>query len=198
MPITPDISKKLLELKVESGLTFKQIGDEVGSSEANVRRYVMGETKEPDRQLLYAIIRAIGGDVDEVLGKKKVEALTPSAFNQPYDHSLYARQEERHKELMTQWTERHREEISNLKAAYDSSLRSKDAWIERITAERDEAEEEIEKLETALTELKKERRQYRTAVYILGAIAILLVLAYLIPDLLRGDWGHFIYSSLLP
>ena len=48
MPISPDISKKLLEIKEDSGLTFKQIGDKVGSSEANVRRYIMGETKMPD------------------------------------------------------------------------------------------------------------------------------------------------------
>ena len=59
MPISPDISKKLLEIKEDSGLTFKQIGDKVGSSEANVRRYIMGETKVPDKQLLYAIIRAM-------------------------------------------------------------------------------------------------------------------------------------------
>ena len=83
MPISPDISKKLLEIKEESGLTFKQIGDKVGSSEANVRRYIMGETKVPDKQLLYAIIRAMDEDPEEVLGKKKPEPQTP-----PIDHVM--------------------------------------------------------------------------------------------------------------
>lgn len=196
MPITPDISRKLLELKEESGLTFKRIGDEVGSSEANVRRYIMGETKIPDKQLLYAIIRAVGGDPDEVLGKKKPEAPAPAAAqNQAYDHALYVRQEERHKEVLAHWSERHREEIANLKLAYDSSIRSKDVWIERLKAAMDRAEEDNERLEAELAEAKKDRRHYRTAITILAAVVILFVLVYLVPDLLRGDWGHITYFA---
>lgn len=198
MPISPDISRKILGLKEECGLTFKQIGEEVGSSEANVRRYVMGETKVPDKQLLYSIIRVLGGDPEEVLGKKKPDAQptqAPATQNQPYDHALYIRQEERHKEVLSQWAERHREEIVNLKSAYDSSLRTKDVWIERLKAAMDKAEEDMEKLETELAEVKKDRRHHRIAIMILAAVVILLILAYLVPDLLRGDWGHITYFA---
>ena len=45
MPITPDLSKKLLDLKEESGLSYEQIGMETGTSDTNVRRYLRGETK---------------------------------------------------------------------------------------------------------------------------------------------------------
>lgn len=197
MPITPDISRKLLSLKEESGLTFKQIGDEVGSSEANVRRYIMGETKVPDRQLLSAIIRSIGGDTDEIFGRKKPEQLLPAAppvQTPSFDHAMYARQEERHNEILAQWSQRHREEIANLKAAYDSSLQSKDVWIERVKAERDKAEGDIEVLENELAELRKDRRHYKIAIAVLSALVIFFILVYFIPDLLRGDWGHIVYS----
>ena len=191
MPITPDISRKLLELKEECGLTFKQIGDEVGSSEANVRRYIMGETKVPDKQLLYAIIRVLDGDPDEMLGKKKQESAPPAQTAQPVDYSLYTRQEERHKEILAHWSERHREEIGNLKAAYETTIQSKDAWILRIKKELDDAEGE-------LLEVKKERRKLRLTIGILSGLLALFILAYLIPDLANGDWGHILYNVSAP
>lgn len=126
MPITPDISRKLLDLKEECGLTFKQIGDEVGSSEANVRRYIMGETKAPDKQLLYAIIRSMGGDPEELLGKKKPEQpASPQPQQQMIDYSLLERQEKRHQQ-----------EIANLKAAYHATIISKDERIDELKMEK--------------------------------------------------------------
>lgn len=190
MPISPDISKKLLEIKEDSGLTFKQIGDKVGSSEANVRRYIMGETKMPDKQLLYAIIRAMDEDPEEVLGKKKLEPQAP-----PIDHVMYNRQEQSYKEQLSWWAEHHREEIESLKAAYGTTIQSKDNWIDRLHKERNEAEEEIEKLEAFVLELKKEKKYLRVVIAILAAFIILFVLVYLIPDIANGDWGHIIYNA---
>ena len=189
MPIPSDISRKLLELKEESGLTFKQIGDKVGSSEANVRRYIMGETKMPDRQLLYAIIRAMDEDPEEVLGKKKPEPQTS-----PIDHVMYNRQEQSYKEQLSWWAEHHREEIESLKAAYGTTIQSKDNWIDRLHKERNEAEEEIEKLEAFVLELKKEKRYLRVVIAVLAALLILFVLVYLLPDITNEDWGHIIYN----
>ena len=174
MPITPDISRKLLELKEECGLTFKQIGEEVGSSEANVRRYIMGETKVPDRQLLYAIIRVLESTPEEVLSKKKPEPQQPEQKPQTaVDFSLLERQEQRHKEHMAQWTEHHKEQIEHLKSSHESAIKAKD---ERIA------------------ELKREKQSLRIAVIALAAITGLFVLFYLIPDILNGDWGHIIYD----
>lgn len=190
MPISPDISKKLLEIKEDSGLTFKQIGDKVGSSEANVRRYIMGETKVPDKQLLYAIIRAMDEDPEEVLGKKKQEPQTP-----PIDHVMYNRQEQSYKEQLSWWAEHHREEIESLKAAYGTTIQSKDNWIDRLHKEIKEAEDEIEKLEEFVLELKKEKKYLRVVIAVLAIFLILFVLVYLIPDIANGDWGHIIYNA---
>ena len=123
MPITPEISRKLLDLKEESGLTFKQIGDEVGSSEANVRRYIMGETKAPDRQLLNTIVKTMGGDQDEIFGKKKPEPEAPKPGS--VDILLLERMEKRHQQ-----------EIAHLKAAYNATIFSKDQRLEELMTER--------------------------------------------------------------
>jgi transcriptional regulator with XRE-family HTH domain len=164
MPITPEISRKLLELKEESGLTFKQIGEEVGSSEANVRRYITGETKAPDKKLLYDIARILGGDPDEIFGKRKPEPVTVHPHH--IDFSMLERQEQRHQK-----------EIASLKAAYNSTILSKDERIE---------------------ELKTERQHLRIAVVVLAAVVFAFMVAYLIPDILNGDWGHIVYTAVAP
>lgn len=188
MPITPDISKKLLELKEESGLSLDQIGQKVGTSGVNVSRYIKGETKTPDRQLLYAIIRAIGGDPDEVFGRKKPDPPVDPKPGIAYD--LYEKLEDRR-----------REELANMRLAYENTIQTKDLWIERVKQERDEAEAEVDKLEHQIQEMRKEisevrqeKRHLKVAVLVLSALAFLFLALYLIPDILRGDWGHIIYS----
>ena len=140
MPITPDLSKKLLELKEESGLSYEQIGAEVGTSDANARRYMKGETKVPDRQLLYAIIRCVGGDPDEMLGKKP-----PAAPAAPFDE-----------------------------------------WIHRLKDELEKARE------TAISHQRTHRRMMHVLIALSVALIVLVVI-YLVPDLLNGDWGHINY-----
>lgn len=174
MPITKEIYAKLYELKEDCGLTFKQIGEIVNSSEANVRRYVLGEVKTPDRQLLHAIIRAMDGDPDEIIGKKKAEAAaaapapTYSVNDQLYDRML-----------------------DSIKAAYEKSLESKDSWIEKIKKDWLDAEDEVR-------ELKTEKRRLQIAIVVLSVVVLLFILVYLVPDVFNGDWGHIIYSKVQP
>jgi uncharacterized coiled-coil DUF342 family protein len=108
---------------------------------------------------------------------------------------MYSRQEQSYKEQLAWWAEHHREEIESLKAAYGTTIQSKDNWIDRLHKERDEAEEEIEKLEAFVLELKKEKKYLRVVIAVLAAFLILFVLIYLIPDITNGDWGHIIYNA---
>ena len=161
MPITPDISAKLMDLKVKNNLTFKEIGDEVGSSEANVRRYIKGETKIPDRQLLYDIIRALGSTPEEVLGVKKTEPQEQKP--QTVDFSILERQEQRHKEQLAHWTEHHREEIASLKAAYNGTIVSQGEQLD---------------------ELKKQNKHLRIIVFSL--VVVCLILLYICSKTFNG------------
>lgn len=160
MPISPDISAKLMALKKKNNLTFKEIGDEVGSSEANVRRYIMGETKIPDRQLLYAIIRSLGSTPEEVLGvKPEPQEQKPQAV----DFSILERQEQRHKEQLAHWTEHHKEEIASLKAAYNSTIVSQGEQLD---------------------ELKKQNKHLR--IFVLSLVVVCLILLYICSKTFNG------------
>lgn len=157
MPIKPELSRKLLELKEESGLTFKQIGDEVGSSEANVRRYIMGETKVPDRPLLVSIIKAMGGDPAFLLPKADAPAGT-------MDIGVYEKLKADFEKQLSLWHARYDKELENLKHTTDIALSQKDDWIKRLT-------EDVAKLE-------KSRRRMAIAVTILSALLLLFICAY--------------------
>ena len=157
MPIKPELSRKLLELKEESGLTFKQIGDEVGSSEANVRRYIMGETKVPDRPLLVSIIKAMGGDPAFLLPKADAPAGT-------MDIGVYEKLKADFEKQLSLWHTRYDKELENLKHTTDIALSQKDDWIKRLT-------EDVAKLE-------KSRRRMAIAVTILSALLLLFICAY--------------------
>lgn len=166
MPITKETYAKLLELKEDCGLTFKQIGEIVNSSEANVRRYVMGEVKTPDRQLLYTIIRAMDGDPDEIIGKKKPEtaAATPAPAYSVNDQ-LYDRM------------------LDSVKAAYEKSLESKDKWIEKLKAECDAAEEELD-------QSKQTVRRLIVVLIVFAVLFAILFFAYPVRDVLDNSFGY--------
>lgn len=187
MQITPEISAKLLELKHSSGLTFEQIGAEVGTSDANARRYIMGETKVPDRQLLYAIVRCLGGDPEEIFAQKPTVQNSAFAGMDPafYDkltanfEARYARQQQLHEESLNKWHEKHEKEVVSLRATFEQTIRSKDQWIEKLKGDIEATSRKCSRM-TILA-------------VCLATVAVLLVAIYLIPDLLNGDWGHIRY-----
>jgi transcriptional regulator with XRE-family HTH domain len=181
VPITPDLSKKLLDLKEESGLTFEQIGAEVGTSDTNVRRYLKGETKVPDRQLLVAIIRCMGGDPDELLGKKP-----PAAPSAPFDAALYDRINTEVEKRLAPLCASHDRQIEAIRHANDLSMQHKDEWIHKL-------KDELEKAREAL--IDSQRRHRRIMHILIGLLVVLsvFVAAYLIRDIFDGSWGYIHY-----
>ena len=181
MPITPELSRKLLDLKEESGLTFEQIGAEVGTSDTNVRRYLKGETKIPDRQLLVSIIRCMGGDPDELLGKKQ-----PAPPSAPFDGAMYDRINAEVEKRLAPLCASHDRQVEAIRHANDLAMQHKDEWIHRLKDELDKSRDTVIGLQ----------RSHRRMMHVLIALAIALIVfiaAYLIPDLLNGNWGHINY-----
>lgn len=198
MPITPEVSAKMLELQGKSGKSYKQIGEEVGTSNTNVGRYLNGEVKNPDIELLHGIIESIGGVPEDVLSKKTITPPAPvpildtkQAF-ELYDRMLseaderWRRQEQRHKEHLARCDDKHREDVTNLKAAQEETIKSKDAWIDRIKGERDNLKQELDEARAA-------QRSLRTVITILAIMIAVLICIFVIPDALDGTWGFFRY-----
>lgn len=171
MPISPELSKKLLELKEQSGLTFEQIGAEVGTSDANARRYIKGETKIPEKKLLIAIIRCLGGDPDELL--QNTQQLPQQTTG------IYEKMKAEYDSQLSMWHTRHDKEIENLRHASDLALQNQEEWIRKLKAE--------------LDELRKTNRKLIVATVVLAALLLVFISVYLARDLMDPTWGHFVW-----
>lgn len=197
MPLTPEVLNKMSDLRSQSGKTYRQIADECNSSEANVRRYFTGETKTPDMELLRDMIQCVGGDPADVLDgapKPEPQTATPAPGNpyELYDRMLQAmdarwqRQEQRHSTHLERCDNKHREDVANLKEAHQETIKSKDAWIERIKGERDQLKQDLDEARSA-------QRTLRLVVTILSVVVAVLACVFVLPDLLDGSWGFFQY-----
>ncbi len=188
MPITPDLSRKLLELKEESGLTFEQIGAETGTSDTNVRRYLKGETKIPDRQLLVSIIRCMGGDPDELLGKK----VDPPAAA-PFDMAAYDRINNEVEKRLAPIYARHDKELEAVRHANDLALQHQNEWLHKLKDELKEARAAIDDLETEIDDHRRNHRRMMHVVIMLSVFLALFIAAYLLRDIMDPAWGYIRY-----
>jgi transcriptional regulator with XRE-family HTH domain len=59
----------LNELRVKTGMSYKQIADALNVSEKSVSRLFTGEAKKPDFFFVSQVIRKLGGSVSEILGE---------------------------------------------------------------------------------------------------------------------------------
>jgi predicted transcriptional regulator len=172
MPVSPELSKKLLDLKKQCGLTFEQIGEEVGSSAANVRRYITGETKVPDSGLLVSIVNVMGGD-PAILSEKS------SAPKVDADLVLYEKMKADFDKQLSLWHARQDREIEHLKQVTEQTIRNKDEWIHRLK-----------------DELQQQKRNHKRMVVILVVLIALLAVfsaVYLLRDIADPSWGYIRY-----
>lgn len=62
------LHEKLSELKSQAGMTAQQIAEKGHVPASTVSRVLSGQTPDPSFQTVTAIVQALGGSVDELLG----------------------------------------------------------------------------------------------------------------------------------
>lgn len=92
------IFEKVIALKEQSGMTFDEISIKSKVPLTSVKRYFNGETKSPGFLSLSAIIVALDGSVDEVLGLiPQAQKPTNNEFTRQLQSDLwYERKQKRH------------------------------------------------------------------------------------------------------
>ena len=63
--------EKLKELKLETGMSVKQIAEKRNMSEKTVARIFSGDTDRPYMDTLYEIVTALGGSLDDLFAEGK-------------------------------------------------------------------------------------------------------------------------------
>lgn len=80
--MSPEQLKRLQRLKENSKLTNKALAEASGTTESTVSRILSGESKDPSFDIVYNMITAMKGSVEEVLnGTKKTEDESVNLIN---------------------------------------------------------------------------------------------------------------------
>lgn len=67
----PEIHSKVKSLKEETGFTIKMLADETNISESTITRFLSGKSENPNFSKVVALIKTMGGNIDDMIGGKK-------------------------------------------------------------------------------------------------------------------------------
>ena len=70
----------LNDLREKSGMTYKEISDQLKVSEKSVSRLFTGEAKKPDFFFVSQVIHCMGGSASEILGEAGAVVMTRDAL----------------------------------------------------------------------------------------------------------------------
>ena len=73
--------EKLKELKIETGMSIKQIAEKGNMSEKTVARVFSGDTDRPYMDTLYDIVTALGGSLDDLFSEGKARLASEELIN---------------------------------------------------------------------------------------------------------------------
>ena len=65
------IAGKIKEMKLRSGMTNQQVADLSGVPIGTVNRVMSDQVQNPNFETISAIVMALGGSIDEIVGDRK-------------------------------------------------------------------------------------------------------------------------------
>lgn len=65
------IAGKIKEMKIRSGMTNQQVADKSGVPIGTVNRVMADQVQNPNFETISAIVMALGGSIDEVVGTRR-------------------------------------------------------------------------------------------------------------------------------
>lgn len=175
MSLTAQEIERIRLLKQTCGMTNREISAIVGISEATVQRYINGDVKEPSIESLRALIVAMGGNPDDILGDKEDENEDGDGDEEIGEDEMTERAASipgiaTYERMILAMEERHRAEIERINSAHE---RAREAMI----AEHRDA-------------IKEKRRWQIAHVIIIGILVAFIMLLFLI-DVTNPDVGWF-------
>lgn len=81
------LKERLQAMKSASGLTLQQISDKSGVPLTTVSRIMQGTTENPGFDMVYKLVKAMGGTLDE-LDEERVRLEAPEALTQLYERGI--------------------------------------------------------------------------------------------------------------
>lgn len=155
----------LKQLKSQSGLTSQQIADRSGIPLSTVSRILSGETGSPTFLTISALVRAMGGSLDEIaFGKQEGGQFSIGV-----------------------------EAIQQMESTYQAMLKTKDEQVNLLQHQMAAQQEQYEARIADFLSTRKFIRRVLVATISCLIVLLLFMMAWLVLDLNIGTIGQFRY-----
>ena len=110
------IAGKIKEMKLRSGMTNQQVADLSGVPIGTVNRVMSDQVQNPNFETISAIVMALGGSIDEIVGHTPTSATTEGAVESEKPNPS--------KQIIPQKQLQQKESTSDCFIRFDSGLRN--------------------------------------------------------------------------
>ena len=164
------IAGKIKEMKLRSGMTNQQVADLSGVPIGTVNRVMSDQVQNPNFETISAIVMALGGSIDEIVGHTPTSAATEGAVESEKPNLS--------KKIIPQKQLQPKESTSDY--ASSDLIRGYEMLLE-----------ERQKVIVAKNQLIEEKNQWIKRLFILCGILVALTIGILILDLANPNLGFF-------
>lgn len=166
------LAKYLADLKVQKNLSWNDIANLSNVPVQTVRNIFSGETSNPGFASVAAIVKAMGGSLDELADIPR----------EGVERSDFEAMTERYEDRIVQITDHYERQIAQI-------IESNERRIQEIN------DREIQRTREAI---EREKREGWKQIALMGLVLALIgVIFYLVLDALHGNWGIFRYQEAL-
>ena len=164
------IAGKIKEMKIRSGMTNQQVADKSGVPIGTVNRVMADQVQNPNFETISAIVMALGGSIDEVVGH------TPTIV--PLGNAAEAEQSSQPEQVVPQ------EQLQQKESPADYVQSDLVRGYEMLLEER-------LKVIAAKNQIIEEKNQWIKRLFILCCILVAIIIGVLIFDMANPNLGYF-------
>lgn len=164
------IAGKIKEMKIRSGMTNQQVADKSGVPIGTVNRVMADQVQNPNFETISAIVMALGGSIDEVVGH------TPTIVS--LGNAAEAEQSSQPEQVVPQ------EQLQQKESPADYVPSDLVRGYEMLLEER-------LKVIAAKNQIIEEKNQWIKRLFILCCILVAIIIGVLIFDMANPNLGYF-------
>lgn len=164
------IAGKIKEMKIRSGMTNQQVADKSGVPIGTVNRVMADQVQNPNFETISAIVMALGGSIDEVVGH------TPTIVS--LGNAAEAEQSSQPEQVVPQ------EQLQQKESPADYAPSDLVRGYEMLLEER-------LKVIAAKNQIIEEKNQWIKRLFILCCILVAIIIGVLIFDMANPNLGYF-------
>jgi len=181
------VAKYLSDLKKQQNLSWQEISDSSNVPVPTLRNIFSGDTSNPGITTVAAIVNAMGGSLDEMMGLEN-DGQAKSSFEvmtEKYEARI-EKTKASYESRILQFNAQYERQIEQMNGSFDRRISELNQGFERRVAENAAREQE-----------RAREANIRFYLMLVLLACMLAVIVYLFVDAMHGGWGLFQYKEIM-